>query len=32
LWWRRAVFDRSFLGEAAYHRERAAALAGWIAA
>jgi len=32
LWWRRAVFDRAFLGEAAYHRERAAALAGWVAA
>jgi alkylation response protein AidB-like acyl-CoA dehydrogenase len=31
LWWRRAVFDRAFLGEAAYHRERAAALAGWVA-
>jgi alkylation response protein AidB-like acyl-CoA dehydrogenase len=30
LWWRRALFDRAFLGEAAYHRERAAALAGWI--
>ncbi len=29
LWWRRAVFDRAFLGEAAYHRERAATLAGW---
>jgi alkylation response protein AidB-like acyl-CoA dehydrogenase len=29
LWFRRSVFDRSFLGEAAYHRERAAALAGW---
>jgi alkylation response protein AidB-like acyl-CoA dehydrogenase len=29
LWFRRAVFDRSFLGEANYHRERAAALAGW---
>ena len=31
LWWRRAVFDRAFLGEAAYHRDRAAALAGWVA-
>ena len=30
LWWRRALFDRAFLGEASYHRERAAALAGWI--
>jgi alkylation response protein AidB-like acyl-CoA dehydrogenase len=29
LWWRRALFDRAFLGEASYHRERAAALAGW---
>jgi alkylation response protein AidB-like acyl-CoA dehydrogenase len=29
LWFRRSVFDRSFLGEAAYHRERAATLAGW---
>ncbi len=29
LWFRRAVFDRSFLGDAAAHRERAAELAGW---
>jgi alkylation response protein AidB-like acyl-CoA dehydrogenase len=29
LWFRRAIFDRSFLGEAGYHRERAATLAGW---
>jgi alkylation response protein AidB-like acyl-CoA dehydrogenase len=29
LWFRRAMFDRSFLGEANYHRERAAQLAGW---
>jgi alkylation response protein AidB-like acyl-CoA dehydrogenase len=29
LWFRRAVFDRAFLGEASWHRERAAALAGW---
>jgi alkylation response protein AidB-like acyl-CoA dehydrogenase len=29
LWFRRAVFDRAFLGEATYHRQRAAALAGW---
>ena len=29
LWFRRAIFDRSFLGDAAFHRERAAALAGW---
>src|SRR5438105_4448976 len=29
LWFRRAVFDRAFLGEANYHRQRAADLAGW---
>ncbi len=29
LWFRRAVFDRSFLGDASYHRLRAAELAGW---
>src|SRR5207249_1028170 len=29
LWFRRALFDRSFLGEASYHRARAADLAGW---
>jgi alkylation response protein AidB-like acyl-CoA dehydrogenase len=29
LWFRRAVFDRSFLGEAIFHRARAADLAGW---
>jgi alkylation response protein AidB-like acyl-CoA dehydrogenase len=29
LWFRRAVFDRAFLGEATYHRLRAAELAGW---
>ena len=29
LWWRRAVFDRAFLGEARYLRSRAADLAGW---
>ncbi|MBI4517840.1 MAG: acyl-CoA/acyl-ACP dehydrogenase [Deltaproteobacteria bacterium] len=29
LWFRRAVFDRGFLGEANYHRQRAADLAGW---
>jgi alkylation response protein AidB-like acyl-CoA dehydrogenase len=29
LWFRRAVFDRAFLGEAGYHRQRAADLAGW---
>ena len=29
IWFRRALFDRSFLGEANYHRARAADLAGW---
>jgi alkylation response protein AidB-like acyl-CoA dehydrogenase len=29
LWFRRAIFDRAFLGEASYHRDRAAELAGW---
>jgi alkylation response protein AidB-like acyl-CoA dehydrogenase len=29
LWFRRTLFDRAFLGEAAYHRARAADLAGW---
>ena len=29
LWFRRAVFDRSFLGDAESHRLRAADLAGW---
>jgi alkylation response protein AidB-like acyl-CoA dehydrogenase len=29
LWFRRAIFDRAFLGEASYHRARAASLAGW---
>lgn len=29
LWFRRSIFDRSFLGDASYHRARAAALAGW---
>ena len=29
LWFRRAIFDRSVLGEAIYHRARAADLAGW---
>jgi alkylation response protein AidB-like acyl-CoA dehydrogenase len=29
LWFRRAIFDRGFLGDAAYHRERVAQLAGW---
>jgi len=29
LWFRRAIFDRAFLGDANYHRQRAADLAGW---
>jgi alkylation response protein AidB-like acyl-CoA dehydrogenase len=29
LWFRRAVFDRAYLGSAASHRLRAADLAGW---
>lgn len=29
LWFRRAIFDRSFLGESSLHRARAADLAGW---
>jgi alkylation response protein AidB-like acyl-CoA dehydrogenase len=29
LWFRRAIFDRSFLGDAIYHRTRAAEMAGW---
>jgi alkylation response protein AidB-like acyl-CoA dehydrogenase len=29
LWFRRALLDRSLLGEAIYHRARAADLAGW---
>jgi alkylation response protein AidB-like acyl-CoA dehydrogenase len=29
LWFRRAMFDRAFLGESSYHRRRAADLAGW---
>jgi alkylation response protein AidB-like acyl-CoA dehydrogenase len=29
LWFRRAMFDRSFMGESNYQRERAADLAGW---
>jgi alkylation response protein AidB-like acyl-CoA dehydrogenase len=29
LWFRRAIFDRAFLGDAGYHRQRAADLAGW---
>jgi alkylation response protein AidB-like acyl-CoA dehydrogenase len=29
LWFKRAMFDRAFLGGPSVHRERAAALAGW---
>lgn len=29
LWFRRAIFDRGYLGDAIYHRGRAADLAGW---
>jgi alkylation response protein AidB-like acyl-CoA dehydrogenase len=29
IWYKRAIFDRYFLGQPALHRERAAALAGW---
>jgi alkylation response protein AidB-like acyl-CoA dehydrogenase len=29
LWFRRAVFDRAWLGDARFHRARAAELAGW---
>jgi alkylation response protein AidB-like acyl-CoA dehydrogenase len=29
LWFKRAMFDRAFLGAPSVHRERAAALAGW---
>ena len=29
LWFRRAIFARGFLGDAAFHRARAADLAGW---
>jgi alkylation response protein AidB-like acyl-CoA dehydrogenase len=29
LWFRRALFNRSFMGTAAYHRKRAATLANW---
>jgi alkylation response protein AidB-like acyl-CoA dehydrogenase len=29
LWFRRGLFDKAYLGEAALHRERAARLAGW---
>jgi alkylation response protein AidB-like acyl-CoA dehydrogenase len=29
FWFKRAMFDRTFLGGSAVHRERAAALGGW---
>jgi alkylation response protein AidB-like acyl-CoA dehydrogenase len=29
MWFKRAMFDRAFLGTPAFHRERAAQLAGW---
>jgi alkylation response protein AidB-like acyl-CoA dehydrogenase len=29
IWFKRAIFDRTFLGSPAVHRERAAQLAGW---
>jgi alkylation response protein AidB-like acyl-CoA dehydrogenase len=29
IWYKRAMFDRAFLGTPSLHRERAAALAGW---
>ncbi|GIW39674.1 MAG: acyl-CoA dehydrogenase [Candidatus Binatia bacterium] len=29
LWFRRAIFDRGFFGDAAFHRARVARLAGW---
>ncbi|MFM8412945.1 MAG: acyl-CoA dehydrogenase family protein [Alphaproteobacteria bacterium] len=29
LWFRRAIYDRSAFGDSAFHRERAAKLAGW---
>ena len=29
IWFKRAIFDRAFLGSSAVHRERAARLAGW---
>ncbi len=31
FWFKRAMFDRAFLGQPALHRERAAALGGWAA-
>ena len=32
IWFKRAVFDRMFLGSPAVHRERAAQQSGWVAA
>ena len=29
IWFKRAMYDRAFLGSPAVHRERAATLAGW---
>jgi alkylation response protein AidB-like acyl-CoA dehydrogenase len=29
IWFKRAMFDRAFLGIPSVHRERAAKLAGW---
>jgi alkylation response protein AidB-like acyl-CoA dehydrogenase len=29
IWFKRAIFDRTFLGSSAVHRERSAQLAGW---
>ena len=29
FWFKRAMFDRAFLGQPSEHRERVAALAGW---
>jgi len=29
IWFKRAIFDRTYLGSSAVHRERAAKLAGW---
>ena len=29
IWFKRAIFDRTFLGSSSVHRERAAKLAGW---
>ncbi len=29
IWFKRAMFDRTFLGTPTHHRERCAQLAGW---